>query len=313
MCQHFDWPGSVEQVKSHVKKCPKCQKFKLTGVKKYGKVPLSDADDSYSTPFHTVQVDMVGPWSVKFNMLGKKIKRNVQALTIIDRATSWPELVAAASKDSQLIAELFDNEWLCRYPRPVRVIHDNGSEFIGVEFQEMLSSYGIKPEPTSVKNPRGNSIVERMHLTAGDMLRTVEFDGNNWSYELNRTLQAVAWAIRSTVSTVVHYSPGQLVFSKDMIMQTQIIADWERIKETRRASTVLSNATENSSRLEHEYKPGDKVLILLRANNEIIPKMAQPTEGPYAILRVYRTGIVKIQRGNYSENIHIRRIKPYIG
>ena len=151
-------------------------------------------------------------------MLGTKIKREAEALTIIDRGSSWPEIVATDSKDSQLISELFDNEWLCRYPRPVRVIHDNGSEFIGVEFQEMLSSYGIQAAPTSVKNPRGNSIVERMHLTAGDMLRTSEFDGNNWKYELNRTLQAVAWAIRSTVSTVTDYTPGQLVFSRDMIM-----------------------------------------------------------------------------------------------
>ena len=171
--QHFEWPGSVDQVKKYVKKCPKCQKFKLTGVKKYGKVPLPDEDDSYMLPFHTVQVDMIGPWSVKFNMLGKSIKRNVQALTIIDRATSWPEIVAADNKESQFISKLFDNKWLCRYPRPVRVIHDNGSEFIGVEFQEMLSSYGIVASPTSVKNPRGNSIVERMHLTAGDMLRTI--------------------------------------------------------------------------------------------------------------------------------------------
>ena len=217
---------------------------------------------------------MVGPWSIKFNMLGKKIKKEVQALTIIDRATSWPEIIPAQSKDSQVISELFDSEWLCRYPRPVRVIHDNGSEFIGMEFQEMLSSYGIKSSPTSVKNPKGNAIVERMHLTAGDMLRTAEFEGNNWKYELNKTLQSVAWAIRSTVSTVTNYSPGQLVFSKDMIMQVQVIAEWERIKELRRTSTVKSNTSENKSRLVHKFKFGDKVLILLKANNEIVAKMA---------------------------------------
>ena len=175
----------------------------------------------------------------------------------------------------------------------------------------MLSSYGIKSSPAAVKNPRGNSIVEQMHLTAGDMLRTAEFDSNNWKDELNKTLQTVAWAIRSTISTVINYSPGQLVFSQDMIMQTQVVADWERIKELRRASTVKSNLTENESCLAHVYKQGDKVLILLKANNEIIAKMAQPTEGPYTILQVYNNGLVKIQRGNYSENIHIRRIKPF--
>ena len=128
----------------------------------------------------------------------------------------------------------------------------------------MLSSYGIQSAPTSIKNPRGNAIVERMHLTAGDMLRTAEFEGDNWQYESNRTLQTVTWAIRSTVSTVKNYSSGQLVFSKDMIMQVQVIAEWERIKELRRTSIVNSNTSENKGRVVHEYKCGDKVLILLR-------------------------------------------------
>ena len=80
-----------------------------------------------------------------------------------------------------------------------------------------------------------------------------------------------------------------------MIMQTQVTADWERIKELRRTSTVKINTSENKGRLVHEYKRGDKVLILLKANNEIVAKMAQPTEGPYIIEKVYRNGIVKIK------------------
>ena len=74
---------------------------------------------------------------------------------------------------------------------------------------------------------------------------------------------------------------------------------------------LLSNETENKSRLPHTYQVGDKVLILLKANNEILPKMAQPTKVPYTIERVYHNGVVKVRRGSYSENIHIRRLKPY--
>jgi transposase InsO family protein len=42
-------------------------------------------------------------------------------------------------------------------------IHDNGSEFVGIEFQEMLQSYGIKSGPTTVRNPQSNAIIERSH------------------------------------------------------------------------------------------------------------------------------------------------------
>ena len=94
-----------------------------------------------------------------------------------------------------VISQFFDNIWLCRYPRPVKVVHDNGGEFTGFEFQEMCTIYGVKAVPTTVKNPRSNSAAERMHLTAADMLRTMIFDGKNWQDELDICLQSVAWAI----------------------------------------------------------------------------------------------------------------------
>lgn len=306
--QYFDWPGAVEQVKRHVKICSVCQKQKITGVKKYGKIPFPDSEESSVPPFHTVHVDMIGPWRVYFKIVGKKVYKEVQALTIVDRATTWPEIIPTLNKESLVIAELFDKVWLCRYPRPNRIIHDNGNEFTGFEFQELCSSYGIAAVPTTVKNPRGNSPVERMHLTAADMLRTVTFTGENWMKELDKALQTVAWAIRSTVSTMSGYTPGQLVFNKDMIMQSNVIVDWEKIKLLKRASAQASNEKENKTRLHHQYSVGDKVLIII---TDIKSKMESPTEGPYEIRKVYQSGLVKISRGSYNEVIHIRRLKPY--
>ena len=37
---HFEWPGMVEDIKRRIKKCSLCQKYKITGVKKYSKVPI---------------------------------------------------------------------------------------------------------------------------------------------------------------------------------------------------------------------------------------------------------------------------------
>ena len=51
-------------------------------------------------------------------------------------------------------------------------------------------------------------------------------------------LQSVAWAFRSTLSTMSGYSPGQLVFSRDMIMQNAVTADWEKIKQLKRDSAI---------------------------------------------------------------------------
>jgi len=43
------------------------------------------------------------------------------------------------------------------------------------EFQELQESYGIKPVATTVKSPRSNGVIERVHLTMGNMLRTMTF------------------------------------------------------------------------------------------------------------------------------------------
>ena len=88
--------------------------------------------------------------------------------------------------------------------------------------------------------------------------------------ELHSCLQEVVWTICATVSTMSNYLPSQLVLFRDMIMQTKIIANWEAIKSLKRTSTITSNKNENKSRLPHTYNPGDKVLILLKANGEVI-------------------------------------------
>lgn len=160
-------------------------KEKITAVKHYGKIPLPTAQ--YVKPWEEVHLDLIGPWKVRFNstaVLGKSTTKNIQALTVMDIATTCPEFVAIKNKTSHHIATLFDGDWLYRYPRPAKVVFDNGNEFLGQEFQELLHSYSIKPVPMTVKIPRSKGIIERVHLTMGDMLRSMTFSGDDWLMEL---------------------------------------------------------------------------------------------------------------------------------
>ena len=59
--QYFDWPGAVQEIKCYVKKCSVCQKYKITGIKKYGKIPYQSSEQFSVPPFHTIHVDMIGP------------------------------------------------------------------------------------------------------------------------------------------------------------------------------------------------------------------------------------------------------------
>ena len=61
------------------------------------------------------------------------------------------------NKTSAHISMLFENNWLARYPRPSRCIHDNGGEFTGAAFFYMLRANCIKDVTTTVKNPQANA------------------------------------------------------------------------------------------------------------------------------------------------------------
>ena len=98
--------------------------------KKNAKLPLRD--EIAPKPFHTLKVNLIGPWNVEVEQANSK-SENIQlkALTMIDVGSFLLEIVPYFDKKAVSIAKLFDQEWLCQYPRPERVIYDNGNEFLG--------------------------------------------------------------------------------------------------------------------------------------------------------------------------------------
>lgn len=100
--------------------------------------------------------------------------------------------------DPKAAYRLFDNKWLCGYPLPIALTFNIGNKLIGTEFQQLLSSYAIKPEPTTVKIPMSKGIIDREHLKMGRILhgRTINAD---YAQEANSILKAVALTLRSTV------------------------------------------------------------------------------------------------------------------
>jgi hypothetical protein len=299
---HLIWPGLSESVETYVKRCPICQTCKATRPK-YGHLPLPERE---LHPWHTVCVDLVGPLTV---MASDGKERVLNALTMADPSTGWFEIVEASDKKALTVAKLFDLTWLCRYPRPVRVIHDHGSEFIGEEFVELLQSYGIASVPTTVNNPQAN-FVERVHQTLWNMLRSQELTTYEFpeSKPWDELLGKCAWAIRSTAHLVTDTSPAELIFGRDMIFDLSARVSWKDVKRRREEASQRNNERENAKRLPYKYKEGDMVLL---HKGGIRRKLYAPREGPYRIQTVYSNGIVKIQKGIVSQKVSIRRISPF--
>ena len=264
-------------------------------------------------------VDLCGPWKVKCDFEDAEEGLAVQtktarilALTMIDEGSSWLEIAAITNKNAEEIATLVDDVWFARYPRPLYCIHDNVGEFIGSGFQELLDSYGVNPKPTTVKNPQSNGLHERTHLVICEMLRIQSLyvpKQSTAEKEINRILQCTAWAMRTTPNMVTKYSPGNIVFNRDMIFHKTVVANWELIQSRRRAQQTKDKIRENRSRTNYQYKVGDSVRIVTTVRERRGKLFGHEHKGPYDIVAVHNNGTVDIKRGNFKERINIRRLK----
>ncbi len=299
--QWFNWTGLRRDVRAFCKTCKKCQLSKKAR-RKYGHLQEKEAE---SDPWTQVHIDLVGPWAVQT----PSGTRYLSALTCIDPATGWFEMIEIPDKTAESIMEAFNDIWLCRYPRPQMVRFDNGNEF-KAEFMQMCRNYGLKGKPTSTYNPQSNGIIERIHLVIGNMLRTFEDDNSDLPsiMPFRSFISAAAWAIRSTYHTTLQATPGQLVFGRDMLLSIPFRADWARIKLRKQGLINKGVLRENASRIQHEYKVNDLVLL---DKPGILRKSTQPRTGPHTVTKIYKNSTVQIKRGAISERVTLRRLTPY--
>ena len=230
---------------------------------------------------------------------------------MIDPATGWFEIKEIKDKYPHTIAHVVETTWLTRYPWPTKIIHDRGNEFL-TDFAKMVKDdYGIKNTPTTKRNPQANEILERLHQTLGNILRTFQL----YAADLNENetfegvLAAAMFALRATYHTTTQATPSQLVFGRDAILNVRFEADWNYIRQRKQEIIRKNNERENKSRKSHSYHVGDKVLYYRRDDKAKFE--SDPWEGPYTILQVNTNGTVRLEMGAITDTINIRLIKPY--
>ena len=301
--QHYTWPSMMKDIKAYLKTCDACQRGKR-GQRGMGKLPLKDVE---TEPWKDIALDLAGPWTATID--NKKVQ--FHALTIVDTFTSWVEIVPIITKEAQYIRDRIEQEWLHRYPRPSRFIYDQGSEFDNQWFVQLTKKWYVNRAPITVKNPRANAIVERLHKIMGDMLRVQLVSKGQHNQPIKSMLSAAAYGIRAAVHGVTQYTPGQLVFGKDMILRSTMEANLELVRQRRQAAAIKSNERENKRRIAYDYKEGDQVLIL--SGGTMDPKL-KPHQGPFKVLSFNKSnGTLHIQRNNYVEPINMRLVRPYFG
>ena len=317
------------------KRCPECQKYKPKRTK-YGHVPPKNVGTL--VPWDTVHTDLIGPYTVTTNQYQvdgsiKEVTLQLTCMTMLDPVTGWFEIVEVPQyiaqelqqtkdtkskklvdnsfidKSSARISRLFDQVWLSRYPRPKKVVFDNGSEF-KKDFVPLLKEFSIKPKCTTIKNIQSNSPVERIHQVLRYMLLTKNLADDTLDYidPFGSILASVAWAVRSSYNNTTDATPAQLVFGRDMMFNLSTLVNWKELSIRKQALVDKNTLKENRKRIDYDYQIDDLVYV---TKDGIFRKLDSPKKGPYPVTEVFSNGTVCIQRGAVIESISILRLKPH--
>ena len=169
--------------------------------------------------------------------------------------------------------------------------------------------YGVVKKVITTRNPQANAVVERIHQVLANMVRTFELEDKYLDADdpWKGILSAVAFAVRSTIHTTTQSSPAQLVFGQDMMLNITHKANWEFIRARKQEIINKNNVKENRTRIPHQYRVGEKVLLKRGTEN----KYEIPFSGPHLVTNVYDNGTIGIQNGAVTDTVNIRRVFPY--
>ena len=166
------------------------------------------------------------------------------------------------------------------------LVSDNGGEFIGHEFQDLLTHFGITHVKTTVKNPQSNVICERMHSTMGPMLRTLAN-----SKDAPTTIKEAEQAVDNALYSCVHAlccsinqetltSPGAMVFDRDMMIDIPLLTDLSAIQRRQQQLIDTNLIRESKKRIDNNYSVKERVWIKVYNPTKMGPQL----HGPYQII-----------------------------
>ena len=240
---------------------------------------------------------------------------NFRALTMIEPVTNLLEIVLLPSQaTAAMVARLFENTWLARYPRPNNIVTDRGTEFLGHEFTDKLWKFGIgRHKRTTAYNPQSNGIIERSHQITGQIFRTLMIlhEPMNKEDVLPFMEDAIATAIHAqrsaAQSNIGCASPGSLAFGRDMILNIPYVADLVAIQKLRQQQVDERLIGANAQRISHDWRVNEEVWVKADpSRSKILPKC----DGPYPITKVHTNGTVSVLlKPNKEDRINVRRLK----
>ena len=122
-----------------------------------------------------------------------------------------------------------------------------------------------------------------------------------------RSFFTAVFSISSTITRLKGYSPGELVFGRDMFLWIKHLAYLEFIRQKNQAQINKDNIQENRNQVDHDYNVLNKVML----TNHVAYKYETPYKGPFLKTRYFNNRTVNLKYGPIQIRHNIHRIKPY--
>ena len=188
----YYWPHLFKQIDEYVGNCVTCKMTNMRG----DKAPLTQPGIP-PYPMAVVAIDLSGPYR-------KTLSGNVYIASFVCVLTGYCNAWPIPDKEANTVLNILIEEFIPRHSTPLKIITDNGKEFINAVFERTLKYYNILHVKTSYYAPWSNSKVERNHLDLHRVIaKAMQGDTDTWDLHINQA----TYAINCQVSKTTGMSP----------------------------------------------------------------------------------------------------------
>ena len=132
-------------------------------------------------------------------------------MTVVDRFSRWFTATPKKEITAEATIEAFVSGWIQYFGCPLSVVTDQGGQFTGYLWKNLMSVLGIRHATTTSYHPQANGLVENLHRRLKDALRMQKFP-DMWYFNL----PIVLLVLRTTLKEDFPLSPAELVYGQDL-------------------------------------------------------------------------------------------------
>ena len=156
-------------------------------------------------PFEMVGVDCLGP-------VPCSMRKNKYVVLFSDYATHWIEGRALPSIEAPLIAEAFYELIITRHGCPLKLVSDQGSNFLSSLMKDVYKMMGTQKLNTTAYHPQTDGLVERLNQTLAHAITMYAHQNQKtWCQYLHSFL----FAYRTSITTSMDEHPFRLLYGRE--------------------------------------------------------------------------------------------------